>query len=88
MSFAQAWLSARKSRGRSFHLVSGMGAGENSRMHWAREKARAETALFELAEGTTMRVISYRPSYIVPTEEQSNVGHTLLHAVFTPIKLH
>ena len=56
-------------------------------MHWAREKARAEATLFELAEGTTMRVISYRPSYIVPTEEQSNIGHILLHAIFTPVKL-
>lgn len=34
-----------------------------------------------------MRVISYRPAYIVPTEEQANLGHNALHLIFAPINL-
>jgi hypothetical protein len=87
VSLATEWLSARKSGEMSFHLISGMGAGAESRMHWAREKARAEQELFDLADGSKMRVISYRPSYIVPSEERANFGHNLAHAIFAPIKL-
>ncbi len=39
----------------SFHLVSGSGASRRSWFHWAREKARAEQALFETAAGTGLR---------------------------------
>ena len=34
-----------------------------------------------------MRVVSYRPAYIVPTEEQANIGHNALHMMLAPIKL-
>jgi hypothetical protein len=85
LSLAKEWLSSNSGE-LSFHLISGMGAGENARLHWAREKARAETELFDLAEGTNMRVISYRPAYIVPTEEQANVGHNFLHTILAPVK--
>lgn len=87
LSLARDWMSARESGEMSFHLVSGMGAGVNARLHWEREKARAESELFDLAEGTNMRVISYRPAYIVPAEEHANLGHNLVHAIFAPIKL-
>jgi hypothetical protein len=87
LSFVRDWMRARPDTDMAFHLVSGAGAGEDSRMHWAREKARAEKELFELADGTRLRVISYRPSYIVPTEEQSNTLHNIVHGIFQPIKL-
>jgi hypothetical protein len=87
VSMAKEWMNTKKTGELSFHLISGMSASADSRMMWAREKARAESALFELADGTNMRVISYRPAYIVPTEEQANFGHNVLHAIFAPIKL-
>jgi hypothetical protein len=87
VAFVKEWLDARSERELSFHLVSGGGASESSMMHWAREKARVEQALFELGENSRLRVISYRPAYIVPTEEQSNFAHTLAHTVFEPVKL-
>jgi len=87
VSMAKEWMNTRTSGEMSFHLISGMAASADSRMMWAREKARAESALFDLADGTNMRVISYRPAYIVPTEEQAKFGHNLLHTIFAPIKL-
>lgn len=86
VSLAKEWLNSNATAELSFHLVSGMGAGPDARQHWAREKARAERVLFSLADGTNMRVIAYRPAYIVPTEEQANFGHNLLHAILAPIK--
>ena len=55
-------------------------------MMWAREKVRAEKSLFELTEGTSLRVIAYRPDYIGPTEEEANLGQTLLYWFFKPVK--
>ena len=54
-------------------------------MMWAREKVRAEKSLFELTEGTNLRVIAYRPDYIGPTEEEANLGQTLLYWFFKPV---
>ena len=54
-------------------------------MMWAREKARAEAELADLAKNTKLRVISYRPAFILPTETESNIGHRILHAIFAPI---
>ena len=34
-----------------------------------------------------MRVISYRPAFIVPSEERAHFGHNLAHAIFAPITL-
>ena len=52
---------------------------------WAREKVRAERALFGFAEGSNLRVITYRPDYIGPTEEQANIGQNLLYWFFAPV---
>lgn len=53
---------------------------------WAREKVRAENSLFELAEGSNMRVIAYRPDYIGPTEEEAQLGQNLMYAFFAPVR--
>ena len=52
---------------------------------WAREKVRAERTLFELAEGTNLRVIAYRPDYIGPTDEEAHIGQDLLFWFFKPV---
>jgi len=52
---------------------------------WAREKVRAEKSLFNLAEGTNLRVIAYRPDYIGPTKEEAGLGQTLLYWFFKPV---
>jgi nucleoside-diphosphate-sugar epimerase len=86
VNMATEWMGCRQTGEMSFHLVSGMSVSEDSRMMWAREKARAELSLFDLADGTNMRVVSYRPAYIVPTEEQANIGHNVLHMMLAPLK--
>lgn len=80
------WLGASNKKNLSFHYVSGSGAKADSRMMWAREKARAETELMELAQGSSLRIISYRPSVILPTEAEVHIGHRILYAIFAPIK--
>lgn len=80
-----AWLDSSKRQDISFHYVSGSGASADSRMMWAREKAAAEARLTELARQTNLRVISYRPAFILPTETEAHFGHRLMHAVLSPI---
>ncbi|MGD9906883.1 MAG: hypothetical protein AB7U83_25745 [Vicinamibacterales bacterium] len=64
--FVTAWLAARgRTAPLSFHLVSGSGASSDAWFHWAREKARAERTLFDLAEGTGLRVVSHRPGGVL-----------------------
>jgi nucleoside-diphosphate-sugar epimerase len=64
--FVAAWLAARgRTAPISFHLVSGGGASSGSWFHWAREKARAEQTLFQLARGTGLRVVSHRPGGVL-----------------------
>jgi len=66
LHFVNAWLaSGDRGRPRSFHLVSGSGASSGSWFHWAREKARAEQTLVLAAEGTALRVVSYRPGGVL-----------------------
>ena len=79
------WMSVRKSQEMSFHYVSGGGTNADSRMMWAREKARAEHELSRLAENAALRVISYRPAFVTPTETELNIGHKVLHWIFAPI---
>lgn len=79
------WLSVGKRQAMSFHYVSGGGANPDSRMMWAREKARAEHELAKLAENAEVRVISYRPAFVTPTETELNIGHKILHSIFAPI---
>lgn len=52
---------------------------------WVREKIRAEKSLFEFADGTNLRVISYRPDYIGPTLEEAQLGQDLLYWFFRPV---
>ena len=64
--FVTAWLAARGAQAPlSFHLVSGGGTSADSWFHWAREKARAEQTLFQLANGTALRVVSHRPGGVL-----------------------
>lgn len=64
--FVTAWLAARGPQAPlSFHLVSGSGASADAWFHWAREKARAEQTLFQLANGTALRVVSHRPGGVL-----------------------
>jgi uncharacterized protein YbjT (DUF2867 family) len=87
LALARDWLAARPDDELSLHFLSGMGASASSRMHWAREKARAENGLFALAEGTNLRAISYRPSYIAPVRESARLAQNVAHALFAPLKL-
>ena len=82
----EEWMTASNKEDLSFHYVSGSGADADSRMMWAREKALAETQLMTMASGTNMRVISYRPAFILPTETEVHLGHRILYAIFAPIK--
>ncbi|MEM9336163.1 MAG: hypothetical protein AAGA33_15050 [Pseudomonadota bacterium] len=84
--FVTDWLSVRGQGETSFHYVSGSGANAESRMMWAREKARAEKALAELATDSRLRVISYRPAVILPTETEAHLGHRIAYAILSPIK--
>ena len=85
LNLVKEWMSVNDQTDLSFHYISGSGAKEDSRMMWAREKARAETALSELAQESNLRVISYRPSIILPTEAEVHVGHRVLYTIFAPI---
>ena len=83
--FVSEWISVGNKPGSSFHYISSSDISEDASMMWAREKVRAEKSLFKLAEGTKVRVIAYRPDYIGPTEEEANLGQTLLYGFFKPV---
>ena len=87
LTLVSEWKNASNRQDLSFHYISGSGAKADSRMMWAREKALAETELKRLAENSNIRVISYRPSFILPTEAEVHIGHQVLYAIFAPIKL-
>ena len=87
LRFVTAWLSVGSQDGASFHYVSGSGAKANSRMMWAREKALAESELANLAADANLRVISYRPAVILPTESEAHIGHRIGYAILSPIKM-
>ena len=84
--FVQAWLDASVSTEKSFHYISSSDISADSRMMWAREKVRAENKLFEVAAGTDLRVIAYRPDYIGPTKEEAHIGQDLLYWFFAPVR--
>lgn len=84
-SFVAKWLSVSTRPAISFHYISSSDIAEDSTAMWAREKVRAERTLFQLAEGTKLRVIAYRPDYIGPTDEEAHLGQTLLYGFFAPI---
>jgi nucleoside-diphosphate-sugar epimerase len=81
------WLDAGKDDDLSFHYISGQGAKADSSWHWAREKARAERALFDLAESADTRVISYRPGAVIHSIERAGFGDKVIQFVFEPFKL-
>ena len=85
VNFVSEWMSANNKPGSSFHYISSSDISEDSSQMWAREKVRAEKSLFNLAEGTKLRVNAYRPDYIGPTEEEANLGQTLLYWFFKPV---
>lgn len=83
--FVTEWMSVIPHPNSSFHYISSSDISEDSSMMWAREKVRAEKSLFKLVEGTNIRVIAYRPDYIGPTEEETNLGQTLIYWFFKPV---
>ena len=87
VAFIHQWLAANPEGELSFHYVSGSGAAKDSSWHWAREKARAEQVLFDLADGTHLRVVSYRPGAVIHTQERANFGDTLKQLLLGPFEL-
>ena len=83
--FVEEWLSVSDRADVSFHYISSSDISAESSMMWAREKVRAENTLFEVAEGTSLRVIAYRPDYIGPTKEEAHFGQNLLYWFFAPL---
>lgn len=86
LQFVKQWLQVSRIPEISFHYISSSDISEDSFMHWAREKVRAEKELFALARGTKMKVIAYRPDYIGPTQEQAHLGQELLYWFFAPVR--
>ena len=86
VQFVTEWLQASKRAKIGFHYISSSDISEDSSMHWAREKVRAENELFALAEGTKLKVIAYRPDYIGPTKEESHLGQEFLYWFFAPVR--
>jgi len=86
-ALVKEWMGAREEGDLSFHYVSGSGAKSDSAWHWAREKARAENVLFDLAEGTHLRVVSYRPGAVLHSTERAGFGDSVMKFVFEPFGL-
>ena len=84
VAFLSAWLAVVEQPAASFHYISSSDISEDSSANWAREKVRAEKALFALADDTNVRVIAYRPDYIGPTAEESHLGQEILYGFFAP----
>ena len=85
MRFVEEWASVSSKLNISFHYISSSDISEDSRMMWARQKVRAEQALFGFAEGRKLKVIAYRPDYIGPTREEAHIGQDLLFWFFRPV---
>ncbi|MGI9224860.1 MAG: hypothetical protein ACR2QX_10315 [Woeseiaceae bacterium] len=85
LQFVAEWISASGKPDISFHYISSSDISADSSMMWAREKVRAERALFKIAEGSNLRVIAYRPDYIGPTKEEAHIGQDLLYWFFAPV---
>ncbi|NNF52735.1 MAG: hypothetical protein HKN59_09890 [Gammaproteobacteria bacterium] len=83
--FVSEWLAVSRKDAISFHYISSSDISADSSMMWAREKVRAENALFDVAAGSNLRVIAYRPDYIGPTKEEAHIGQNLLYWFFAPV---
>jgi len=70
VAFVKFWLSLNKEGLKSFHLITGAGTAADSSFHWAREKAKAENELTVLAQGTGLRFVAYRPSFVMPSADR------------------
>lgn len=86
VQFVTAWLGSSAKTKISFHYISSSDISDESTAMWAREKVRAEKALFALAEGSKLRVIAFRPDYIGPTAEEAHIGQDILYWFFAPVK--
>jgi len=84
VAFVNAWLAARREGPMAFHYVTGMGTDSDGSQHWAREKARAEREVAELAAGSGLRTFGHRSAFIRPSSEQANAMHYLLEALLRP----
>ena len=85
VQFLTEWLSVSSNETASFHYISSSDISEDASAMWARVKVEAENALFDLAEGTAIQVIAYRPDYIGPTVEEAHLGQRLLYGFFAPL---
>ena len=84
VTFVKLWLSLNQGAPKSFHLITGAGTGTDSSFHWAREKAKAENKLTALAQGTGLRFIAYRPSFVMPSAERLTSTKRLF---YTPLEV-
>lgn len=85
VQFVREWLGVSDNADISFHYISSSDISADSRMMWAREKVRAENTLFDVAAGSKLHVIAYRPDYIGPTKEQAHLGQNVLYWFFAPV---
>jgi hypothetical protein len=85
VQFVTEWTAVSDKSDISFHYISSSDISADSSMMWAREKVRAENSLFEIASGSNLRVIAYRPDYIGPTKEEAQLGQNLLYWFFAPV---
>lgn len=85
LQFVREWASTSAEPDMSFHFISSSDISEDSDTMWIREKIRAEKSLFGFADGTSMRVIAYRPDYIRPSSEEAHLGQALLYWFFRPV---
>lgn len=83
--FIEEWRTVSNKPDISFHFISSSDISEDSNAMWVRVKIEAERTLFDLAEGTKLRVIAYRPDYIGPTDEEAHIGQDLLYWFFAPV---
>jgi len=86
MQFVAAWTGVSEKPDILFHYISSSDISDESSAMWVREKLRAEKSLFEFAEGSSLRVIAYRPDYIGPTKEEAHLGQDLLYWFFAPVR--
>ena len=85
MQFVREWTAINHNPDLSFHFISSSDISEDSKAMWAREKIRAEKSLFSFADGSSLRVIAYRPDYIGPTIEKAHFGQNLMYWFFRPV---
>lgn len=85
VAFVEFWLALDRQQERSFHLITGAGTSSRSWFHWARTKAEVQRRLRDLAEGTGLRVVTYRPIAVVPTQEGIAAGKKAPGALATGV---